>query len=346
MFNTIKLFWFLTVVMVLLPSSYSFAQPSPIEVNVLNYVKAKSAFHFGRVNAKSGGINKWVHIRNPVPIDQQRVSRMNRDTLYSSMVVDISKGAKLSLPETQGRYMSAAIINEDHYINKIFHQAGDILLKPEDYDTDFILIIVRILVNANKPADILAVNTLQDSLSLKSASDRVYTPPNYVKEDLLNTGKHLTKLAGELKDARNSYGTKKSVNNIKHLLLSAFGWGGLPETEAFYINSKPNLTNGAYTITVNKVPVDGFWSISVYNKDGFFQENKYDAYSINNLTAQSDNNGTITIHFGGNPSNPNFLPITDGWSYVVRMYQPRPEIIQAKWIFPDLVPTHPDNTQH
>jgi hypothetical protein len=344
--NTIKIFWLLIILLVVLPSSYSFAQSSPIAVNVLNYVKAKSAFHFGRVYAKSGGINKWVHIRNPVPIDQQRVSRMNRDTLYSSIVVDISKGAKLFLPQAQGRYMSAAIINEDHYINKIFHQAGEILLKPEDYDTDFILITVRILVNANKPEDILAVNKLQDSLSLKSASDRDYTPPNYAKEDLFATGKHLTQLAAGLKDARNSYGSEKSVNNIKHLLVSAFGWGGLPETEAFYINSKPNLTNGAYTLTVNNVPVDGFWSISVYNKEGFFQENQYDAYSINNLTAQADTNGTITIHFGGEQSKSNFLPITEGWSYVVRMYQPKPEIIQAKWMFPDLVSTRSGNTQH
>jgi hypothetical protein len=86
--------------------------------------------------------------------------------------------------------------------------------------------------------------------------------------------------------------------------------------------------------------VDGFWSISVYNKKGFFQENKYDAYNINNLTVQADTNGTITVNFGGDQSKSNFLPITEGRSYVVRMYQPKPEIIQAKWIFPDLVSAH------
>jgi hypothetical protein len=58
------------------------------------------------------------------------------------------------------------------------------------------------------------------------------------------------------------------------------------------------------------------------------------------LTVQADTNGTITINFGGDQSKSNFLPITEGWSYVVRMYQPKPEIIQTKWIFPDLVSAH------
>jgi hypothetical protein len=33
------------------------------------------------------------------------------------------------------------------------------------------------------------------------------------------------------------------------------------------------------------VPVDGFWSITVYDAEGRFQKNAYDAYSLNNITA-------------------------------------------------------------
>jgi hypothetical protein len=32
--------------------------------------------------------------------------------------------------------------------------------------------------------------------------------------------------------------------------------------------------------------VDGFWSISVYNADGFFEPNERGAYSVNNITAR------------------------------------------------------------
>jgi hypothetical protein len=42
-------------------------------------------------------------------------------------------------------------------------------------------------------------------------------------------------------------------------------------------------------VTVHKlvakdVPVDGFWSITVYNADGYMQANPFNAYSLNNIT--------------------------------------------------------------
>ena len=46
---------------------------------------------------------------------------MNRDTLYSSAVVDISEGATLTLPDTAGRYLSAMVVNRDHYVNAVLH---------------------------------------------------------------------------------------------------------------------------------------------------------------------------------------------------------------------------------
>ena len=42
--------------------------------------------------------------------------------------------------------------------------------------------------------------------------------------------------------------------------------------------------------------------------------------------------------FGGDSSDMNPLPIEDGWNYAVRMYRPRPEILDGSWTFPDLDP--------
>jgi hypothetical protein len=50
---------------------------------------------------------------------------MNRDTLYSILVADISEGATLTVPDSAGRYLSVMIVNQDHYINKVFHDPGD-----------------------------------------------------------------------------------------------------------------------------------------------------------------------------------------------------------------------------
>ena len=40
---------------------------------------------------------------------------MNRDTLYSSVVLDLSKPVTMVMPETAGRYQSLHVINQDHY---------------------------------------------------------------------------------------------------------------------------------------------------------------------------------------------------------------------------------------
>jgi len=56
------------------------------------------------------------------------------------------------------------------------------------------------------------------------------------------------------------------------------GWGGLPVYEAFYINNGELRKANESQLIVKNVPVDGFWSISVYNKDGYFQKNKFDSY--------------------------------------------------------------------
>jgi hypothetical protein len=41
---------------------------------------------------------------------------------------------------------------------------------------------------------------------------------------------------------------------------------------------------------------------------------KYNAYSVNNLTATPNKDSSFTIHFGGDPASVNFLPITEGWN--------------------------------
>ena len=94
-----------------------------------------------------------------------------------------------------------------------------------------------------------------------------------------------------------------------------------------------------YKLTVKDVPVDGFWSVSLYNAEGYYEKNPYDAYSINNITAKKNADGSITIQFGGCDGKiPNCLPIMKGWNYTVRLYRPRAEILNGKWKFPEPQP--------
>ncbi len=94
-----------------------------------------------------------------------------------------------------------------------------------------------------------------------------------------------------------------------------------------------------HTLTVSDVPVDGFWSLTVYNGDGYMVKNDADAYSVNNVTADKNPDGRVTVHFGGCDGNKvNCLPIMQGWNYTIRMYQPRTEIINGSWTFPRAKP--------
>jgi hypothetical protein len=138
-----------------------------------------------------------------------------------------------------------------------------------------------------------------------------------------------------------AFGTRKQVDPIRHLLGTAAGWGGNPDKEARYVGVTPAQNDGvtAYKLTVKDVPVDAFWSVSVYNAEGYFEPNKYNAYSFNSITAKKDADGAITIQFGGAPEKAtNYLPIMKGWNYTVRLYRPRAEILNETWKFPEAQP--------
>lgn len=261
---------------------------------------------------------------------------MNRDTLYSAAVIDISKGATLAIPETGDRYLSIMVVNEDHYINKVYHDVGTYKLTMKEFHTPYVLLAVRILVNLSDPADIKEVNALQDKLTIKAVSAKPYKHPNYDQASYEVTYKAVIELSRGVADTKRMFGKKEEVGEVRHLLGTAFGFGGLPEYEAYYLNVEPNLPVGAYQLTVKDVPVDAFWSISLYNRDGYFQENKYNAYSVNNISGTPNKDGSFTIHFGGDPKSVNYLPIMEGWNYIVRLYQPRNEILDGTWIFPSV----------
>ena len=309
----------------------------PVVVNVDNFARAETALQFDKtLEYVNGEVNTFVHIREPQPLDKQNVIRMNRDTLYSGAIVDISKGATLVIPETRGRYASVMIVNEDHYVNNVYHDPGTYKLTMEEFGTPYVCVTIRTLVDALDPADIKEANAIQDGILVKAESATPYTHPEYDQDSYEATYKALLELSEGVPDAARTFGKKEDVDAVRHLLGTAMGWGGLPEHEAYYLTITPNLPLGAYELTVKDVPVDAFWSISLYNKDGYFQENEHNAYSVNSITGVPNKDGSITVHFGGDPKSVNYLHLTDGWNYTVRLYQPRKEILDETWLFPNV----------
>ena len=128
---------------------------------------------------------------------------------------------------------------------------------------------------------------------------------------------------------------------VRRLILSASAWGGNPDSEAKYLNVFPEKNDGqtVYRLLVGDVPVDGFWSITVYNAEGRLEKNPLDAYSLNDITAVKGEDGTVAVQFGGCDGGiANCLPIVPGWNYMVRPYRPGPEVLDGIWTFPEAQP--------
>ena len=73
-------------------------------------------------------------------------------------------------------------------------------------------------------------------------------------------------------------------------------------------------------------------------RPGLLRAQRHHAYSVNDITATPDDDGSITVHFGGDDDRPNLIPIMDGWNYTVRLYRPRPEVLDGSWTFPGIEP--------
>lgn len=262
---------------------------------------------------------------------------MNRDTLYSAAVFDLTEPVTIRKPERGGRYQSLVAINQDHSALIVEHDAGDVTLTQERMGTRYAIALVRTFMNPYDAADVSAAHALQDQITISQRSVGVLSLPDWDTTSMLVTRELLNKLASSLDDSRGCFGDAKKLNPIKHLLCTAFGWGGNPDEASIYENVVPEKNDGKtpYRLTLRDVPVDGFWSVTVYNEKGFMEQNALNRYSVNDVTATREGDGSVVIHFGGkDTSRSNYLPITPGWNYIVRLYQPRPELLAGQWKTP------------
>lgn len=312
---------------------------SSLPVTVTTFNRAETHRMFNDLQGAGGGINQFFHVRTPTAIDAQPVIRMNRDTLYSIAIVDLAEGATVTIPDAGDRYLSVMVVDEDHYVTSVLHDPGVHVLDAEMLGSRYVGVIARILVDPADRNDVLIVRELQNHLHIEAGSAEPFAMPDYDESSFTKMRKAVLALGAGLDDFDGAFGTKDEVDPILHLIGTAAGWGGLPRSEAIYINVDPRLPVGAYQARVVDAPADAFWSISVYNKDGFFEKNDQDSYSINNLTATPEPDGSVIIHFGGcGDGRPNCIPITEGWSAVVRLYRPRPAATDGSWSFPAIEP--------
>jgi hypothetical protein len=319
----------------------SVAAAAPVPVTVDNFNRAESDVYLGKMVA-DGGLGKLHHRREPARIDDQTVIRLNRDTLYSSGVFDLDAGpVTVTMPDAGKRFMSFQVIDEDHYVLAVYYGPGTHTLTKEKIGTRYVATAFRILVDPNDPKDVAEVVALQDAIKVSQKSPGKLELPEWDPASQKKVRDALLVLASTMPDFKKAFGTKADVDPVRHLIGTAAAWGGNPDKDAVYLNVTPPKNDGktVYRLDVKDVPVDAFWSVSLYDAKGYYQKNEYDAYTLNSITAKKGGDGVTTIQFGGCDGKvPNCLPIMPGWNYTVRLYRPRKAILDGTWTFPSPQP--------
>src|SRR5262245_37152248 len=308
-----------------------------VPVTVDNFIRAESDLYLGN-GVKDGGLGKLYHRREPASIDKQSVIRLNRDTLYSSGVFDLDAGpVTITLPDAGKRFMSMQVINQNHYVPAVYYGKGSHVLDRKTIGTRYALVAIRTLVDPGSADDVKQVHALQDAIKIDQKEAGRFEIPDWDEVSQKKVRDALLVLGSTMPDFRRAFGRRQDVDPIRHLVGTALGWGGNPDKDAIYLNVTPEKNDGTtiYKLKVKDVPVNAFWSVSVYNAKGYLEKNSLNAYTINNITAKADADGSVAIQFGGCDGKiPNCLPITKGWNYTVRLYRPKPEILSGKWKFP------------
>jgi hypothetical protein len=309
------------------------------KVTAFNYVRAESDFQMKGYIKSFNCFGKFHHSRKPYDVNNQVTVRGNRDTLYSFGVWDLTSPVTITLPETGGRYQSLMIVSQDHSISAVYGPKKVTLTK-ESVGTRYVLLTVRTFADPNDEADMKKAFKLQDAVNVKQADIGKFEVPDWKKDEVEKIRDTINVVASTVTDTSKMFGKKEDLDPVYWMLGAALGWGGLPAEAATYVNVFPEENDGKtpYTLTVKDAPVDAFWSVTLYDDEGWMPVNKYNAYSFNNVTAKKNKDGSVTIHFGDDPKKPNFLPIVPGWNYIVRLYQPKKEILEGSWTFPDPEP--------
>jgi hypothetical protein len=242
------------------------------------------------------------------------------------------------MPQTNGRYQSVWFVTEEHYNPMAITAPGTYTITQKAMGSKYVLAIFRTQVNMQDEADMQAVTQLQDAITITQTDRGEYiVTNNWNMDEVLAMRKKYQDIAVEKNiPTSEMFGKKGEVSLENHNCGVACGWGGFTPDQAVYL-SYTNNQNKPCTLLLKDVPVadNAFWSITVYDSDGYPQG---EYYNCNSSFATSNALGEVLIHFGGNDKTAdNYLDIFPGWTFILRLYLPQEAYFNGTWQQPALV---------
>jgi len=133
---------------------------------------------------------------------------------------------------------------------------------------------------------------------------------------------------------------------LKRAIVSQVGLGAnLPEDAIYPLNladdaGKPLAGTNNYTIHFDKgagPPVNAFWSITLYDAEGFQVENVLNRFAVSSWMPFNTNaDGSLDVYFQnkspGKDKEANWLPAPAGpFNLTMRLYGPKADALTGKW---------------
>jgi hypothetical protein len=136
---------------------------------------------------------------------------------------------------------------------------------------------------------------------------------------------------------------------LKRAIVAKQGLGAnLPEDAVYPLNlgdeaGRPLDGTSQYAISFGKdalPPVDAFWSITLYDPDGFQVANSLNRFALSSwMTFKADADGSLTLYVQndspGADKEANWLPAPKGpFNLTMRLYAPKSEVLTGVWTPP------------
>ncbi len=214
------------------------------DVTIDTLIRAETDHMFRSGMAAYGlDVGELNHIREPTTPNNQPVIRMNQDTLYSQILIDLSEPVEITMPEIGGRYMSMHVVNQDHDMF-VEAQPGTYTLTEEDVGTRFASITFRTFADVTDPADIEAAHAAQDAIAISGGGSGPFDAPQWDLQKLAMARRAINDLASLGFESTHAFGRREETEPVARLIGALSGWGGLPRTAATYIIASVEQNDG------------------------------------------------------------------------------------------------------
>ncbi len=299
-----------------------------------NFIAADSMRAYLKELAKTGNkVNVIRPMRELANTDNQDVIRMNADTLYTRIILDVKGGATVTTKPYDG-YQNILVLDPNHSEIATHTGAGTVKLN-ESMLTEghhaYIIVRTGLLRKLPEKEMFARAHKAQDNISITYHLSEPYVPA--VNYDLTTLDKVKYKILEDFakqpkKDViKNGFGTIKTRDPEGAKVVIAIGWGGLSGKSAVYSSFTASGENFSYTFKKPNLKYDqkGFFSFTVYNENGYIATMKY---ALNSDDMVPNKGGSYTIHFlaSGEPTNnlENVIITPRGkyWTGILRCYNP------------------------